>query len=73
MRKASHLNWQRSFAKRAVPFFTAPKVIPYMYGKASSETAGEIAFITLTASSVRFTINSPTVQLHTMSTTLTER
>ena len=44
-----------------------------MYGKASTDTAGEIAFITFNASTVRFTINSPTVQLHTMSTTTTDR
>ena len=72
-RIARELNWQRSFAKWAVPFFTAPKVIPSLYGKASTETAGEIAFITLPASTVRFPINSPTVQLHNISTTLTDR
>ena len=44
-----------------------------MYGKASTETAWEIAFITLNASTVRFSINSPTVRLHTMSTTTTDR
>ena len=71
-RIARDMNWQRSFANWAVPFFTTPKVIPYLYGKASTKTAGEIAFITWHASTVRLTINSSTVQLHTMPTSTTD-
>ena len=36
-------------------------------------TAGKIAFITLNASTVRFAIITSTVELHTMSTTRTDR
>ena len=72
-RTARDLNSQRSFAKLALLFFNPSKVLPYLYGKASTETAGKIAFITFHASTVPSTIKTRTVQLHTMSTTTTGR
>ena len=73
-RIARDLKSQRSFAKQAVLFCTAPKVIPYPCGRAGTVTAGlKIAFITFNARRVPFTTKTTTVQLRTMSTTTNSR
>ena len=72
-RIARDLNSQILLLNKLSFFFTAPKVNPYLNGRACTETAGKIAFITLHAGTVPFDIKTSIVQLHTMSTTTTGR